>query len=133
MANVRYARVTLGIDIATDLGRTQKNLLRDKVLDAQMTLDDHESGLVAVSSTRVVNFGTVASAKILYIEVEGSLEVRINGAASGPTITALTLAKQDGATTTKARWYLEGTFTSLSLVNPSSTLTVPYFVYVCGS
>lgn len=133
MANARYARVTLGLDFATDVGRTQKTLFRDKSLDAQMTIDSHDSGSVAVSSTKSVNFGAVTTAKALYIEAEGALEVRINGAGSGPTLGALTLAKQDGATTTRARWYLEGTFTSLSLVNASSTAVVPYLVYVCGS
>lgn len=130
MANVRWARAAVVLDVAVDRSRTQKQFTRDKYVDSQMVNDETETGTVATSGTRVVSLGSASPAHLVYIESSAPLEVRLNGAGAGPVMSPLPLGVGQGSDPTpKARFYFEGSVTAITLVNPSSTVAVDYTVY----
>lgn len=133
-SNKRYPRVMLDVKVGTDRSRSQLQISRDKYLDGTFEpgIDIQNSGKLAASETYAVPFGKIVTGKMILIESTGDMEVRFNGAGTGPTLKLLPLASMHGLPAPLARLYAEMDVTSLSLVNPSSTKTVEFNVYVLG-
>jgi len=124
----------LDVKVGTDQARTQLQISRDKQLDAYLEtgVDSMCAGRLAASESYDIPFGKVGTAKMLLIETTLDTEVRLNGAASGPVMKLLAQAKMPGLPAPLARMYLEADITSVTLVNPSSTKTVDFNVYLLG-
>lgn len=137
MANTRYSRINLQVDVSPDEGGVQKQIFRDRISRAQMVNDTMQSGTLGTSQSLSVPFAEVATANLLYIESSGPIEVMINGQSSpGWTMQPLPNAEdecQDESPNPLARCLLEGVFTSLTIQNPSSSATVDFVVYLCGT
>ena len=74
---------------------------------------------VAAAAIDVINFQDITLVKGMYLEVDGDIDLIINGSA-----TAVPLVKGSTAAGTKARFFMEGDITALSLDNSGGAAAV---------
>jgi hypothetical protein len=130
----RYVRTTLALAVASNRGFTESNMNRTAMLSATLLdgIDHQDSGKVAHSSTYSVSFGQLSTARVVLIESDAMLEIRIDGATSGAIVRPLDGATMPGISPVIGRFYLEGEVDSIQLVNPSTTIDANFTVYLLG-
>jgi hypothetical protein len=96
-----------------------------KVNRTDLTEEHQETRTIGTSVTdEALTFGGVATAKVIYMETDQALTLKINGAA-----VAMALTPTSGA---KAKLFWEGSFTAITVTNPSSTDAANLTYYIAG-
>lgn len=132
MASIRYIRSMLQVEVGTDFAMSHLQFKRDKQLKGTAQVDDMQGGTLAPTEVFTVAFEKVVTARMIWIEVNGDVEVRLNGAVAGPLLKALDAATMLGVTPPPARMFWEGVVTAIELVNPNLANPVDFVVYLVG-
>lgn len=132
MASIRYIRSMLQVEVGTDFALSHLQFKRDKQLKGTAQVDDMQGGTLAPTEVFAVAFEKVVTARMVWIEVNGDVEVRFNGAVAGPLLKSLDAATMLGVTPAPARMFWEGVITAIELVNPNLANPVDFVVYLAG-
>lgn len=125
-----YVTLRPMIKSALDSDYKQLGFQRTEEVTTTTIRDDcseQSSGTLTVTHgdpAQLLPFGGVATGKILYLETDQELLVRLNGIA-----TAIKLTPTTGK---KAKWMIEGEFTSCSVENVSLTTDAILTYFVAG-
>lgn len=83
---------------------------------------------IDASGSLVVNFGTVTACRCIYIRALGAFNLTLNGAASPLPV----LPWPNASTSTPCKFYMDGTVTSVTIANPSSSAILEGVVVLIG-
>ena len=124
-----YVKHKIRLQIAKDSNfKTLRHQDSDTDSEVLLTAHDRDGGygftIAESPAEEAIVFGDVANVKGVYIEADQNIGLKINGSAS-----AIMLAKGSTATGTLAKFFIEGTITSLTLVGASGATATGYIVF----